>query len=605
MENFKGRNRAQGLVSLAETPPTKKRQAWTDQLAAMTSVAKDGPVGAREVVDRLVSLNNRVPLTVARRCFTPQELAIYRRIGEEILLYADSPTTYSSTHNVVCLCLSPYGKVSLYLLQDESPSIEESVVGYFVMSADALKQVSGVVNDIELAERTARAELHSYLEAWQASGALESRVGDVLKWTDRVDNILIYVGRDVYSRTDIGTSTLRSDRFKTLHELPPSQWSASDRLFISSVQVLFAAGRAYRLEEFNGCQLSALSLIEWLRSSFQRYCSASSEIATSAPVNKVWNFLGLAMSVKQGAKMVDSSPSAIRYRKISGPFFNKSEAILELAAADRVLKAVPNNFSSFWRNRQATGSEMTVEEYVVRLREEVSSLSGDARSAVVENTLQAIVRAAIRDCSADYGMTSGVRDLEFLDVERAGSFDAVAKHGKKDFFCCTLPSVELERSVDSQPLSDMLLQVAQRMQYNRWHFVPGDFADPDIPKGRHIFYPPMLPDLAEHSDLRHGGHVAANVRYSIRIPGPAAWRQPLRVGNEAYRGCFDLRLVRMRGPAFSTGDLIKAIRLADLLDRVWRLLAELHESPHQVPVRVRSFSSDWYRRNDWSSVGAK
>jgi hypothetical protein len=72
------------------------------------------------------------------------------------------------------------------------------------------------------------------------------------------------------------------------------------------------------------------------------------------------------------------------------------------------------------------------------------------------------------------------------------------------------------------------------MMFNRWHFVPGQFDRAEIPLNRHYFFPPQVPDIAEHSEHRHGGHISARVRYSIRAPGAQVWREPFHVFGHGY-----------------------------------------------------------------------
>src|SRR5207302_84405 len=112
------------------------------------------------------------------------------------------------------------------------------------------------------------------------------------------------------------------------------------------------------------------------------------------------------------------------------------------------------------------------------------------------------------------------------------------------FFCCVLPNPRLLTQLTSDALSKMLYRVAARMQFNRWHFLAGNFERASVPISRHYFYPPLVPDLTIWSDQRHAGHALAGVRYAVRVPGPPMDRQPLIVGGNSYRGFYDIRLVR-------------------------------------------------------------
>jgi hypothetical protein len=148
-------------------------------------------------------------------------------------------------------------------------------------------------------------------------------------------------------------------------------------------------------------------------------------------------------------------------------------------------------------------------------------------------------------------MSSSLRDLRRLRPHAEQCSSGVLELQKPDFFCVCIPHPALVEAVSESQLFDMLNSVALRMQFNRWHFIPGNFERDAVPGSRHFFYPPTMPDMAQLSEARHGGHTLAWVRYSVRAPGPQLWQPPLKIFGNDYRGCFDTRLVRMVEPPFT------------------------------------------------------
>jgi hypothetical protein len=108
-----------------------------------------------------------------------------------------------------------------------------------------------------------------------------------------------------------------------------------------------------------------------------------------------------------------------------------------------------------------------------------------------------------------------------------------------------------------------------------------------------------MPDIGEWCDMRHGGHTAASVRYTIRVPGPSLWLDPLRAYGNAFRGFFDIRLVRMLERPFTKRELRVAVRHCLLVDALWVELSRLvEETPFDGPV-FTGFERAYYQEEGW------
>jgi hypothetical protein len=193
----------------------------------------------------------------------------------------------------------------------------------------------------------------------------------------------------------------------------------------------------------------------------------------------------------------------------------------------------------------------------------------------VEGWIQQIVAGAVEMTASDYGMSSSLRNV--LPFAQASSDEELIAHvaslTTKDFFCCVTSRPGLAQLIGPSIEHDVYQAVAMRMQFNRWHFICGNFPRASIPAGRHWFYPPLLPDHAEWSDVWHGGHIKAGVRYSVRAPGPDMTLLPLVIGRHTYRGFYDVRTVRMAGTPFDLDDLLAVRQHCLWMGALWRRLA--------------------------------
>lgn len=228
----------------------------------------------------------------------------------------------------------------------------------------------------------------------------------------------------------------------------------------------------------------------------------------------------------------------------------------------------------------------------------VAGLGGAGETGAIGELLGAIVLSAILATDSDYGMSSSVRDLNGLRGAQPGGPDGVLALKKNDFFCCCLPHTTRMADTGDEAVP-ILWRAAQRMMYNRWHFAPGEFDRAVIPEKRHYFFPPQIPDIAEHTEQHHGGHVASRVRFTIRAPGAQVWHPPFTVFGHGFRGCYDIRLVRMEGPAYTTAELVEAVRHCSLVDEMWRTLAEGAQNGTLPAVPVGGFDRAWYESRGW------
>ncbi len=587
----------------------------------MTPAVPDGPTAAGADATTLLltelTRNGRIPLRLVCSRLTPWEsLLVQHVLGRPDVAFV--PTAGRPAAGLVPVTRSPLAGLSLWAPgEPPEPGVEH--LGALSVPAEVLDAVAEEARVIEARESADRQEADTLLRTWEKNGELDERLARLADWVERVESVYILIGRDVFSKSDAGTNTLtRQGLLAGLREAPVDDWRPADRLFVVLAYCLFVSGRSVRFEEFNGLQLSATGLRAFLLDRHAQYCGALDRGPGSAAGLPL---LELAELVRELMHDVDRS-ELMRYRRINGLTFVKNERLLDfpLPRDPRTMPELVDRHGRLNLGVSPTGDvradlrAMTLAAVALDATAEarseptdpadpagsVGSAFGDRGGAVGE-LLGAIVLSSIVATDADYGMSSSVRDLSGLRGARPGSPDGVLALKKGDFFCCCLPHPTRMAEVGDET-APILWRAAQRMMYNRWHFAPGEYDRAEIPEKRHYFFPPQVPDIAEHAEHHHGGHVASRVRYTIRAPGAQVWHPPFTVFGHGYRGCYDIRLVRMEGPPFTTAELAEAVRHCSLVDELWRTLAHgLQGGALHVPP-VAGFDRTWYESRGWERL---
>lgn len=554
--------------------------------------------------------NGRVPFRLACARLTPWEsLFVQNVLGRpDVELYPEGPVGT----DLVTVTASARGEVAFWP-PGALPEEGAQTLGQLRVPQEALDMVAEEARLAEYREAMESREVDAILRQWERAGELDRRVAEVADRVERVETVFVFIGRDIFSKSDAGSNTLTRDGLlASLRTRPLDDWRPSDRLFVVLVHCLFASGRSVRFEEFNGKQLSVTGVRQFLLDRYASYCFA----AGADPGNPhSLSLLDLAGRVRAMMAKADRSP-VMRYRRINGLTFVKNEYLIDfpfprdpqempdlVAEHGRSLGVVPSG------DVRADLRRMALAAAAADAGSDGAEPAGSAQDAEgpgsqgeVGDLLACVVLSAITAAGADYGMSSAVRDLGRLRGAVPGSPGGVLSLKKGDFFCCCLPHPAQMAVVDGDDVVQILWRSAQRMMFNRWHFAPGEFDRSVIPENRHYFFPPQIPDIAGHAEHHHGGHVASRVRFSIRAPGAQVWHSPFTVFGHGFRGCYDIRLVRMEGPPFTMAQLFEAVRHCSLVDEMWRTLASGVQDG-SFPVRpVRGFGRTWYESRGWEQL---
>ncbi|CAM5365527.1 hypothetical protein SALBM135S_08492 [Streptomyces alboniger] len=550
--------------------------------------------------------NGRVSFRLACRRLTVWEsLLVQHVLGRTDVEVATDPALDAG---LIAVTRSPLSGVSFWR-PGEPPDSSAEPLARMRVPPEVLDMIDEEARAAQAREAAEFHEVDAILGGWEDRGELDRRLVQLADWVERVETVYVFVGREVFSKSNAGSNTLTRDgRLSDLRQRPLKTWPVADRLFVVLAHCLFSSGRSVRFEEFNGLQLSVTGLRQFL---LERHANYRAAIGRPPHSPHGMPLAELAEEVRVLQRQVDRHSPRMRYRRVNGLTFAKNEYLTDLPQP-RDPRTLPELVAR--HGRAHLGVEPTG-----RVRADLRSLTtaaalvdggagaGDRQRAehgAVGELLAAIVLSAVHATDSDYGMSSSVRDLTRLRGARPGGPEGVLTLKKGDFFCCCLPHTTRMAGA-AEETGPILWRAAQRMMYNRWHFAPGEFEREDIPEKRHYFFPPQVPDIAEHADHRHGGHIASRVRFSIRAPGAQVWHPPFTVFGHGFRGCYDVRLVRMEGPAYTLRELHEAVRHCSLVDELWRTLADGVQNA-TLPVRpVGGFDRAWYASKGWERLGAR
>jgi hypothetical protein len=295
----------------------------------------------------------------------------------------------------------------------------------------------------------------------------------------------------------------------------------------------------------------------------------------------------------------------LRYRWVYGLNFMKSERILPSTAStegdDVWLEEFGGDFDELVGDRNKFRPSEHV--FMAQLAQacvarDVAGVPCDKGSVAVtswvEYLMEKIVASAVRATKSDYGMSSSLRDLNRLvTYDEPTLVDEIHALTVNHFFTCYV-SADMVPRLGAEEATAIATSVQKRMMFNRWHFIPGNLERPLIRKTRHWYFPPMVPDIAIHADMHRAAHNRARIKHSIRSPGPDMSRPGLFIGNQYFRGFYDIRVVRMEGDEYTMEDLLRSRRRTLWLESLYAALAQNAMRPNCVPLMVKGFMPGAY-----------
>lgn len=379
----------------------------------------------------------------------------------------------------------------------------------------------------------------------------------------------------------------------SLQGMPLELWSDSDAVTVVCLTLLVRSAGFARIEEANGTQLTvdhAADLLERTRRMYNRVPDGRRVAPAASKRIRSLNDLAGAL----GERRKELGRTVQLYREIYGPLLHKIERIAGLPGDDsrRREEALCTRLRECLPVVGGTLDELGA--CIAASPAWLSRPNGDFGTGL-ESVVYETVSASRRAFDADFAMSRGIRSLpRLVQALRDRDWAQITQWELPEYFCCVVPAPEARRYFEDSHahLADAAWAISARMQYNSWHFIAGNL--PKVPEvvARDYFVPPVIPDIAHYSDQHHRGHVAAQVRFSIRSP------QAVDVLGRKFSGFVDLRLLRCEGPPFDEQDLLAAQRASAFIARATSLTAALVADGQDI--EVTSFDSRWH----WATIAA-
>jgi hypothetical protein len=478
-------------------------------------------------------------------------------------------------------------------------------IGSVEVDAQLLREIDIKVEAAESSERAALKEIERAMLRLRAQGGLGAAIERGMDSIQHIDNICFYVNDRFYALIERYANLIDTKGSTGLLSRLPTKdyddWTAEERLVVAALHALLLSGGAGRLEEFNGLVLTARGLLAKLHGFLELYRSVGCRIE----VSDTMDLFEKAAVIGDQARASVGQPW-LRYRWIYGLNFQKVERIITAQAPKEDPKAYLDEFGQDYREISSLRGSHELPENLFFTELACAYLGRDlagvpchrGSSAVTgwfEYLMEKIVVSAVRVARADYGMSSSLRDIsslvEYEEATRVAKVHALTQY---DFFTCFV-SRDFKPRLGAELAETIALSVQKRMMFNRWHFIPGNLERSRVAHKRHWFYPPAVPDIAAHSNMHRAAHNKAQVKFSIRSPGPDLGRPGLQIAGQTYRGFFDVRVVRMDGDrGFTPDDLLRVRRRALWLESLYTVLVTYLQGPAATRFAINGFHPGSY-----------
>lgn len=548
-------------------------------------------------LSRFLTYDGRLPLEHGLDALNDLERRLFERAEGSAARLTRQPAADPGEESI-CVFYNDLGRLHLRRTIDPPPRYPSHVellpLGYFAVPRALCDELERAIQPELAEERRLRALIDERLCAAERDGSLERILAVAEDAVRHVEAVCVYVDDELWSVMERCTTLIDTRKFGSgllsgLRAAPLASWTPTQRLGVAALYALYQSGRSIRFEEFNGKQLTARRLFARLRALGSRYVAPGQPPGLPGDAD----LFALAEAVGRGAQDSIGRPW-LRYRWINGLTYVKIERIADTPPDSAADAAIPDSIAALYEAWIGRPLDRRRGHAAIFAELADCALAGSAPAhppgtparIPLELLIQSIVAAAVLAARADYGMSSSLRNPSaLLAADDATLLSGMLALQPRDFFTCLVARPGLSALMGERIKQDVYAGVQARMQYNRWHFIAGNFARADIPQSRHHFYPPTLPDIAEWSDQQHGGHTQGGVRYSIRAPGPDMNQPPLMIGGRPYRGFYDVRVVRMEGPPFTLPDMLLVRHHSLWMGVVWRrLVAYCERSPGALAI---------------------
>lgn len=543
---------------------------------------------------KTLTLNGRIPLHIAQRSLTRFQCTLFSLLStcSEAVFFIEE-SRIPNVALVFTLGYKEYGRIIL----EEKPVLDETdfVVGYIYLPSHFRPQIR---NMKITSQSTRNKEIEEYFLKITPS-QIHEMIDFIYYNLYHMEPVMIYVEEDTLTTFSKYNNLIQALGGKSqsylLDELKYKEiedWSDNEKTFLYNMYWLLKSGSSTRAEEFNGVQLRTEDLHEYFDQKLLQYAHSLG--------NKIVHAQTIPEKAEILAKMHNElEKDFLFYRKINGINLNKEEDFIpKVSLRKETSAALPMAFIEQHLGRKngiiigdARELYRFFYDWILTVLVSRDSYHGDTLHPV-EQMIHDIIKHAVVTTNSDFGMARSLRQFgKLIEVHERQAFDEACNWPLDDYYCCVVPSKAMEEVFTGKEaiLYNILIASSIRMQYDSWHYLPGNFPSEKVSPERHYYFPPKMPDIAEWSDQHHRGHILAGVRYSIRSPESIYYK-----GKE-YMALLELRLMRQKGKPYSLNELTTAIRYTKLLKLFNQALLDVIAETRSS-FRIEAFDKQWYNK---------
>lgn len=532
-----------------------------------------------EVIEMMLTLDGKIPLEIARQSLNFEQWAIYQHLEHATCIFTDEQ--HSDGNDAISFGMSSYGRVHL------GPSFVDeytTVWGYFKLAPETMVKIEQLATRLHTEEMLRyQSEVVSFFRHLEPQDVLQ--VIDAIK--EKVDfmaPVLLYYNGHTYTTFYHYNNLLKSLEGDTAHfllddlsEKNKDTWTRDERIFIFNLYTLLQSGPPARGEEVNGVHFSLHYLSHYLEEKLAVYQEMTD--TPSKPVPK--SLLAKARLICQLREKV--AQNYVIYRKINGLNLHKQEKFLNQQDVALYCDEAMEKDLAQTLGMQANQTYHDAFYHYIEQHPEMTT---------IQALLEKIVDYAIQATDSDVGMTRGFRQpWMYYDALKHNQLETIFEWKQQMYFCCAIPSDKMKQAFlnQGQMLAGILTAISKRMEYNSWHYTPGNFLNERHRIQRHYYFPPVMSDITEWSNQHHKGHVFANVKHAIRCPG--AIQCPPYTLNAFY----DLRLMKTSGVVYSEMELMKALYYKEVAGALYQAWFD-YSSQHHCQIDMTAYDRKWYQQ---------
>ncbi|MBN6860778.1 hypothetical protein JRG04_09795 [Staphylococcus capitis] len=535
------------------------------------------------IIRTLFTLDGKIAESVGVKSLNIEQNAIYQCLTEHNSRIVFTSELENVDENRIYFGITEYGRILLGA--DNFFDDYALVLGYFVVNEQVIKIINEKIRKaLEIEEEIYNKEVKNFFK-----GKSKDEINEIIKFIKfniyHMAPILLYVKDKTFSTFYNYNNLIKEFDGDTedflLNDLPyksAEKWDKAEKIFVFNMYLLLKSGPPSRGEEVNGIHFSLSFLKDYFNEKIKEYShilkrETNSSLSLEKQVARIYSL----------RKEIENS--YLIYRYINGLNLHKEERYIDKSELAKL------NDGSLKTDLEKFTSIKFKKDYYHYFCQIIEKNIDKEPYQMIEKIMDMIINKAIDRTSSDIGMARGFRaPLKFYEAHQKDKLEEIFNWGQNQYFCCVIPSSLMKDAFqdNSKILAGILTAISKRMEYNSWHYTPGNFLNNQTRITCHFYFPPVMADITMWSDQHHKGHVFAKVKHAIRCPGF------IENGATIYNAFFDLRLMKQSGSDYSKNDLVIAIYYKEILKSLFQSWFDICKKTKKE-ININIYSREWYQ----------